>query len=139
MNRDKRVANSLLLAYGILSLIFLCLPMSVPVQSIRACVAYVVNPTPFYGDRAMERFIGMPQAIARLISADVENRRLRQDLQRMPFLESENESLKRENERLKVSMGLKPEQGKVLRWAKIVERDPQNWYRYIIVDAGKSD
>ncbi|MBI3547752.1 MAG: rod shape-determining protein MreC [Elusimicrobia bacterium] len=139
MNRDKRIANALLFTYGIFSLLVLCMPLSVPVLSIKACISYLINPVPYYGTRAVDRVTGMPEAVARLISADVENMKLRHELQRVPLLETELESVKKENDRLRLQMGLKPEKTRVLRWARVVERDPQNWYRYLVVEAGKGE
>ena len=139
MNRDKRVADYLLLLYSAFSLIALSMPLTVPVQSLKACVSYILNPFPYYGAHAVERFSGVPTGVMQLISADIENRTLRDSLKRLPLVEAEAESLRRENERLKQSAGLKPAQGRVIRWAKVIERDPLNWYRYLIIDAGKDD
>ncbi|MBI4425626.1 MAG: rod shape-determining protein MreC [Elusimicrobia bacterium] len=139
MNREKRIANVLLVVFSAVSLLLLALPLTSAVQSFKAGVSYVLNPVPFHGSRAVERFAGMPTSVLRLITADVENASLRDELRNVALLKAELEGFKRENERLRAQMSLKPPAGRILLWARIMEREPLNWHRFILVDAGEKD
>lgn len=139
MNRDRRTANYLLVLFTSVSLVTLSLPMAVAVQSFKACIAYLANPVPFLGSRAVERFSGLPAGIVQLLKTDIENRQLREDLSRLPWLETELRALRRENERLRQDLGMRPASGVALRWARVMERDALNWHRVLLVDAGKAE
>ena len=137
MNRDTRLANSFLLAFSAASLVLLSLPLTGKVQEVRAVVAYLVEPLPFHGDRLAARLEGVPAGAARLIEGDVELLEARRRLQEAEVLKSELGALKAENARLSAALGLAPSGGRVVRWARVMERDPQNWYRSIMIDAGE--
>lgn len=133
---SSRAANYLLLAFGGLSLALLSLPMTGKVRTFRACVAYLLNPLPYYGSQAVRRLSELPADAARLISGDIELVRARRELQETAFLRAEVEALRRENERLSAALGMRPQGERVLLWARVMKRDPINWHRSIVVDAG---
>lgn len=139
MNRDRRIANALLLIYGFLSLGALSLPLSGPVRLFRACVHYLISPGPYLGAAAADRLAALPADVAHLIAADAENRRLREDLKRLEWLDVRLEACRRELARLKETVGMKPERERILRWASVAERDPANWHRSLAITAGKED
>lgn len=137
MKKDSsRAANYLLLAFGGLSLVLLSLPMTGKVRTFQACVAYLLNPLPYYGSQAVRRLAELPEDAARLISGDIELVRARRELQETAFLRAEVESLRVENERLAAALGMRPRGEQVLLWARVMKRDPLNWHRSIVVDAG---
>lgn len=139
MNREKRIANTLLVSFSTIALLLLFLPLSTPVQSLKAGVSYILNPVPFHGAKAAQRFAGMPATIIHLISADIENRDLRAENRNFALIKTELDSLKAENERLRGQMGLKPPPGRLLVWARVMEREPLNWHRFVLVDVGEKD
>ncbi len=137
MNRDTRLANSFLLAFSAASLVLLSLPLTGKVQEVRAVVAYLVEPLPFQGDRLAARLEGVPAGAARLIAGDVELLEARRRLQEAEVLKSDLTALRVENARLGAGLGLSPAGSRVVRWARVMERDPQNWYRSVMIDAGE--
>jgi rod shape-determining protein MreC len=139
MNREKRIANTLLGVFSAISLLFLALPLTSAVQSFKTGVSYILNPIPFQGSRAVERLAGLPSSIVSLIRADVENRELRAETRNAALIKVEVEALKKENERLRTQLGMKPAGGRILLWARIMEREPLNWHSFIMVDAGEQD
>lgn len=139
MNREKKIANTLLAVFSGISLLLLALPLSSAVQSFKAGVSYVLNPIPFQGSQAVKRVAGLPSRIARLISADVENLELRAESRNVALLKAELESLRREGERLRSQAGLKPVAGRILLWAQVMEREPLNWHRSFMIDVGERD
>jgi len=56
----------------------------------------------------MERAAGVSSGVAHLLNADQENRVLREELKQLSWLESQLATLRRENERLRSSMGIRP-------------------------------
>ena len=139
MNREKRIANTLLAAFSAVSLALLLLPMSSPVRSFKACLSYVLNPMPYRGSKAVERLADAPTAVMHLILADVENNELREELRNQSILRGRLVELQRENDRLRAELGMKPAAGQILLWARVMERDPLNWHRFLMVDAGEKE
>lgn len=139
MNREKKIANTLLAIFSAISLLLLALPLNSAVQSFKAGVSYVLNPVPFKGSQAVNRIAALPPRISRLISADLENLELRAESRNVALLKAELESLRRENERLRSQAGLKPSVGRILLWAHVMEREPNNWHRFLMVDVGEDD
>lgn len=137
MNRDTRAANYLLLAFGAIALTLLILPTTGKVRQMRALAAYLVEPLPYHGDRLAARLEGVPEGAARLIRSDVELLEARRGLQEAELVKVELEALKADNARLSAAAGVKPLAGRAVRWARVMERDPQNWYRSVMIDAGE--
>ncbi|MBI5200762.1 MAG: rod shape-determining protein MreC, partial [Elusimicrobia bacterium] len=133
------IANTLLLIFSTIALLLLFMPLSTPVQCFKAGVSYILNPVPFRGSKAVERFAGMPATIIHLISADIENRDLRAENRNFALIKAELDSVKAENDRLRGQMGLKPPPGRLLLWARVMEREPLNWNRFVMVDVGEKD
>ena len=137
MNRDTRTANWLLLAFSAFAIVLLSLPTTAKVGQFRAVLAYLLEPLPYHGDRLTARLEGVPAGAARMIESDVELLAARRALKEAELLKSDLAALRSENERLAASLGVKPQSGRVVRWARVMERDPQNWYRSILINAGE--
>jgi rod shape-determining protein MreC len=137
MNRDDRAANYLLLAFSALALTLLILPTTGKVRQARALASYLVEPLPYHGDRLAARFEGVPEGAARIIRGDVELLEARRLLQEAELLKTELAALRADNARLAAATGVKPLAGRGVRWARVMERDPQNWYRSVMIDAGE--
>jgi rod shape-determining protein MreC len=139
MQRERRIANYLFLLYAGASMTFLSLSFTGPILSLRAVLGYLWMPAPEAGASGFERAAGVPAGVAHLLDADAENRRLRDQLKQFSWLEAQLATLRRENERLKGELGLKPARGRALRWARVLEREPANWYRSITIESGEKD
>jgi len=139
MMRERHGANYLLLFFGAFSILLLSLPLTGRVQSFRAYVSYLLDPVPYYGSQGVERLSSLPSNAARLIGDDLELQRLRRERQETALLRADLQSLSQENARLRADLGLKPAGGHVIRWARIMERDPMHWYRSVLVDMGAAE
>lgn len=137
MNRDSRIANWLLLFLAAASLALLSLPTTAKVAQLRAVVSYLVEPLPYHGDRLAARLEGLPAGAARIIAADVELVEARRKLEEAEVLKAELTAARAENERLTAAVGIRPLAGRAVRWARVMERDPQNWHRSVLIDAGE--
>ena len=136
LNREVRAANYLLVSFSIISLTLLSLPLSGPVQAFKACATYLLNPVAYYGERGVERFANVPGRLRELIAADVDNGVMKVKVKQAEWVEAEAQSLRAENARLRLALGLKSPSGRAPLWAHVLERDPLHWYRSIMVDAG---
>lgn len=135
-NREAKAANYVLASFTIISLTLLSLPLAGPVQAFKASVTYLLTPVAYYGDKGAERFASVPGRLRELMSADVENARMKDEVKQAEWTRQENDSLKLENARLSAALGLKPKGGRSPLWAHVMERDPLRWYRSVAVDAG---
>lgn len=139
MNRDMRAANYLLLIFSMVSIALLSLPLTGKVGTFRACAAYLLNPVPYYGERAYERLSALPAEAARIISADIELQNARRALEEAEYLKAELESMRLENERLLRAAAMAPAGLRAIRWARVMQREPLNWHSSLIVMAGAED
>ena len=139
MNRDLRVANTLALVFSALSLVLLSLPLSGKVLAFRACISYLLNPIPFYGGTAVNRLRELPENAAQLIAGNVELFEARHRLKEAVLLETELRNLQEENIRLREAAGLAPVEGRRVRWAEVLQRDPLHWHRSLRLAAGTAD
>ena len=136
MQRESRIAHYVVGTLTALSLVLLSLPLSSPVRAFKACASYVLDPISYEGERGSQRLAEAPSRVRELLSADIENHRLQEELRRTSWLKSTVDALSLENERLRLAMGLKTPPGRHPVWAHVLERDPQRWYGSIGVDAG---
>jgi rod shape-determining protein MreC len=136
MQRETRIANYVVGALTALSLVLLSLPLSSPVRAFKAGASYVLDPISFEGERGSQKLAEAPARVRELLSADIENRRLQEELRRMSWLKSTVDGLSLENERLRLALGLKAPRARHPVWAHVIERDPQRWYGVVGVDAG---
>src|SRR3954467_15659935 len=136
MQRETRIANFVLGALSALSLLLLSLPLSTPVRSFKAATGYVLDPLAYHGEAGYRRVAGAPDRVRRLLEADMENERLREELRQGEWLKTTVGALSLENERLRGALALKPPSGRSPVWVHVMERDPIHWYRSLVVDAG---
>lgn len=136
MHRETRAANYALVAYALTALVLLSLPLSAPVMALKACLVYVISPSVYYGAKGGQRLASIPGRLRDLISADIENKLLQEEIKKAAWIKAEAESLRLESQRLRAQLGLKAPAGRVPVWARVIGRDPQHWYRGFFVDAG---
>jgi rod shape-determining protein MreC len=136
MQRETRIAHYVVGTLTALSLVLLSLPLSSPVRAFKACASYVFDPISYEGERGSRKLAEAPSRVRELLSADIENRRLQEELRRLSWLKSTVDGLALENERLRSALGLKTPPGRHPVWAHVMERDPQHWYGSVGVDAG---
>ncbi len=136
MQRESRIAHYVVGVLTTGSLVLLSLPLSSPVRSFKACVSYVLDPISYQGERGIQKMADMPSRVRELLSADIENRRLQDELRRLAWLKADVESLGLENVRLRGFLGLKTPSGRHPTWAHVMQRDPQRWYGSVAIDAG---
>lgn len=136
MQRETRIAHFVVGTLTALSLVLLSMPLSSPVRSFKTCASYIFDPLAYEGERGYQKLAGAPARVRELLTADIRNRQLTEELRATAWLKVTVESLSLENERLRLAMGLKTPPGRRQLWAHVLERDPLHWYRSLSVDAG---
>ncbi len=139
MHRESRIANILLTTFCSASLLMLFLPLSRPVRGMKAFLTHVFDPAVYAGFDGVERLVGVPGRVAGLISADIENRTLQEQIRVGALLKAELETLRAENARVRALAGLKAPFGRASIWARVMEREPLRWFHSIAVDVGAAD
>ena len=134
--RETRISNYILAVFSALALTLLSLPLCAPVKVFKACAVYLCYPMVYYGAQGVGRLADIPAGVARLISADMDNVRLKAEFQNALWRVSELEALRAENRRLSQALGLKVPGRRESLWADTIERDPLHWYDSIMVNAG---
>jgi rod shape-determining protein MreC len=66
-------------------------------------------------------------------------RSLEEELRQTELLRTELESLRRENARLAQNLSLSTSAPSAVGWARVLERDPANWHRSVMIDAGEAE
>jgi rod shape-determining protein MreC len=64
---------------------------------------------------------------------------LREENQRLKLLQSENDTLRQENERLRLGLNFQRQTPLKVRLARVISRDPANWWRNLQIDLGTRD
>lgn len=136
MHREARIANTILAALAVISLTLLSLPLTGPVRTFKVCLLYVLDPAVFYGDKGLQRVADVPARVRDLVTADLENQRLRDQIKQAAWVKAEAGALALENQRLRSELGLKAAGQRQALWAHVMEREPVNWYRSFMIDAG---
>jgi rod shape-determining protein MreC len=107
------------------------------VEAFKACLVYALDPAIYYGTRGAERLAEVPSRVKELISADMENRVMREEVRQAGLVRLEAQTLRLENERLRAELSLGVSERREALWASVIERDPLHWYRSVVVDAGE--
>jgi rod shape-determining protein MreC len=136
MHHEERAANYLLAILAGLALTLLCLPLTGAVQAMKAGLSYAFDPVAYYGEKSFDRFVGAPQRVLGLLKAAAESQRLAEELKQASLNEAEARALRLENLRLRSEMGLRPLRRHSAVWARVIEREPSQWYRSVLIDAG---
>jgi len=76
--------------------------------------------------------------VSRTVLIDQLNQ-FREENQRLKLLQAENETLRQENERLRSSLNFQRQTPLKVRLARVVSRDPANWWRNLQIDLGARD
>jgi rod shape-determining protein MreC len=138
MHRETRTANQLLVFLMGVSILILSLPLSRPVASIKACLAYMFDPSLYQGAIGVNHLSEIPSSARDLISADAQNKILKEEIKNELLLRTKVDSLESENARLREEMGLVVPGGKPFIWASVIKRAPADWYRSLLVSAGEN-
>lgn len=135
MNREKDLANYALAFFAVASFLLLLFPSTPLIQSARLLFGYSLYPV-LQGSRLDYRLRNVPDNIARLVSADQENLRLKAQLAEAELAAGRAAHLEAENERLAAMLSLLREGRWRGSWARVVSKSPRDWFGTVFIDKG---
>ncbi len=138
MHRELRLANRLAIFFVGISIFLLSLPLSGLVASLKFSLQYLIEPELYQGSSGLERLSNIPSSLKNLLLADIQNRKLKDEIKTEPVLESEVDSLKTENDRLRSEMDLGKRASFSFAWAEVIKKSPADWYQDFIISIGKN-
>ena len=139
MNKDRRLANLFFIAFSLLSLLLLLLPVSTPLRAARALAAYTVLPCLSWADSSARYLAGVPGNVSSLLNAEQENRRLRAENKELELLRARLDAVLEANERLQENLQLAGQWKWDGVWAFVVEHNRERWYSTVMLDKGEND
>jgi rod shape-determining protein MreC len=135
---QNRTSYMVLGAVALLTLLLLKLPdratgrLKLAVSSLFMPLFGLVGSMPAGGERAARGQLASPAVEQRLVALAQENKELRLQVQQA-------EAIARENQRLRRHLALPQTLPSPRKLARVVGRDPANWWRLIKIDAGARD
>lgn len=139
MNREKDLANYLAVFFLSVSLLLLLFPSASILHTARAAVSYSLYPSLYYGAKYDYFIRNVPANFVNVLKTDQENRVLTNRIKELEVAVKAAESAQEENKRLTEEMGLShnlPIQGV---WARVVNKNPQDWYGTLFINKGSRD
>lgn len=137
--RAKESFNIAAAVCAVVSFLLLMLPVTTLVHSIRAVLTYTLYPSLYAGERADYFLRHVPANISSILSADKENRALREQIKNLQTELENARTLSYETERLLGEMKLRKNYKWKGTWARVVGRDNKNWYGFLTVGKGSED
>ncbi len=139
MNREKDIANYAAIFFAAVSLFFLLFPSVRLAQTARILLSYSLYPSLHYG-ADYEHFVrNVPGNIIAILRTDQENRVLRDRIKELEISAGAAESLREENRRLSAEMKLSGEVPFRGIWARVVNKNTQDWYGSVFINKGERD
>lgn len=125
-------------AFLLLSLLLMILPLEGFVTSVKTVLSYVFIPQVRLAHGGVKYAQNVHKTVRELLDAHQENRQLKHQLEMDHLLTAQAQTVFKENERLAAIVGLQsvsPWQGV---WAKVAYREPSQW-NTVIIDKGAAD
>lgn len=135
---SPRRAHVIFAVLIIVSISLLAAHLTLPVRALKHFVYYIVNPTPVAASRALQSGQYLARNLRDLIRVNEDNIRLRSTIRRYSYLDAEYRRMKEENLRLQAVVGFKPPPGRSAVAARIVSREPSNWFQSALIDRGSA-
>jgi len=139
MNREKDMANYAAVFFVFISILLLLLPSSQIAHTARVLVSYSLVPSLHYGEKYDYYVRNIPENFLNLLKTDQENRALKDRIRELEISIKTAESDREENRRLAAEMGLSRELPLKGVWARVVNKNPQEWYGAFFVNKGSRE
>jgi len=139
MNREKDLANYAAVFFVFVSLLFVLFPSARIAQTVRILVSYSLYPSLHYGDNYDHFVRNVPQNILGLLKTDQENRALTGRIKELELSLKAAETVREENARLTQALGLAAHSPLRGVWARVVNKNVQDWYGVVFISKGARD
>jgi rod shape-determining protein MreC len=139
MNREKEIANYAAVFFIAVSVFFLLFPSVRIVQTARILLSYSLYPSLHYGADYDNFVRNVPENILSILKTEQENRFLKVRIKELEISARTAESLRDENRRLTDGMGLSGNLPLKGVWARVVNKNTQDWYGSVFINKGARD
>jgi rod shape-determining protein MreC len=139
MNREKDIANYAAVFFVVVSVLFLLFPSVRIAQTARILLSYSLYPSLHYGANYDHFIRNVPENILNILKTDQENRILSARISELEISVKTTESLREENRRLTGEMGVSRNLPLKGIWARVVNKNTQDWYGSFFINKGSKD
>lgn len=139
MNREKDIANYAAVFFVFISVLLLLLPSTRIAQTARIFFSYSLYPSLHYGARYDHFIRNVPGNFLNILKTDQENRALTGRIKELEIFIKAAEAAEEENRRLTSEMGLSRNLALKGVWARVVNKNPQDWYGAFFINKGARD
>ena len=139
MNREKDMANYAAVFFIFISALLLLLPSTRIAQTARIFFSYSLYPSLHYGAKYDYFVRNVPDNFIRILKTDQENRALTEKIKELEISIKAAEASDEENQRLTSEMGLSRNIALKGVWARVVNKNPQDWYGSFFINKGARD
>ena len=136
MNREKDMANYAVVFFVFISALLLLFPSTRFAQSVRITASYSLYPSLHYGEKFDYFIRNVPENFLNLLKVDQENRALTARIKELELANKAAESVQEENRRLTLETGLSRNVPLRGVWARVVNKNPQDWYGAFYINKG---
>jgi len=139
MNREKDMANYAVVFFVFISALLLLFPSTRVAQTARVIASYSLYPSLHYGAKYDYFIRNVPENFLNILKIDQENRSLTARIKELEISNKAAESVQEENRRLTAEMGLSRNVPLRGVWARVVNKNPQDWYGAFFINKGARD
>jgi rod shape-determining protein MreC len=139
MNREKEIANYAAVFFVAVSVVFILFPSARIAQTARILLSYSLYPSLHYGANYDHFIRNVPENVLNILKTDQENRVLRVRIKELEISVKTAESLRDENKRLTDGMKLSGELPLKGVWARVVNKNTQDWYGSVFINKGSRE
>lgn len=139
MSREKDAANYALVFFAVLSVLLLLFPASKLAHTARITVSYSLYPSLHYGAKYDYFVRNVPANFVDLLETDQDNRALKEKIRSLEVKLQEAAAQVAENERLAGAMRISRALPWAGSWARVVNKNPADWYGSFFIDKGSAD
>ena len=139
MNREKDMANYTAVFFVFISALCLLFPSARIAQSLRILSSYSLYPSLHYGSNYDYFIRNVPDNVLKLLQTDQENRALTGRIKELEISVKTAEAVREENTRLTREMGLSSNLPLKGIWARVVNKNTQDWYGVFFINKGARD
>lgn len=139
MSREKDAANYALVFFAVLSVLLLLFPASKLAHTARITVSYSLYPSLHYGAKYDYFVRNVPANFVDLLETDQDNRALKEKIRSLEVKLQEAAAQVAENERLAGAMRISRALPWAGSWARVVNKNPSDWYGSFFIDKGSAD
>ncbi|OGS20394.1 MAG: rod shape-determining protein MreC [Elusimicrobia bacterium RIFOXYA2_FULL_39_19] len=121
-----------------ISLLIISLDLTEKVESLKIFAQYLLAPNPELALRIIDRNKYLSENFISFVKIHQENQFLKQEINNLCLIKSQYECLLKENDSITNAMGLANKSKYSLLTARVISRDPSDWYKDIIINKGRN-